>query len=98
MSAQHVKASHILVKEEAAATDLKSKIESGELSFEDAAKANSQCPSGQSGGALGTFGRGQMVKPFEDACFDEEGLPVGKVSNPIETQFGYHLIQVTERV
>lgn len=86
-----VRASHILVKDEAAANDLKKKIEGGE-SFADLAKKNSTCPSGQQGGDLGWFTRGQMVKAFEDACF---GNPENVVVGPVKTQFGYHLIMVT---
>ncbi len=87
-----VKASHILVATEEEALKLKHQIEANEMTFEDAASKYSQCPSGQRGGDLGLFGRGQMVKPFEDAAFS---LPVGTVSDPVKTQFGYHLIKVT---
>ncbi len=88
-----VKASHILVKTEQEAIDLYNKINEG-LAFEEAAKDYSLCPSGQEGGDLGYFGRGMMVKPFEDAAFE---LEVGKVSNPVKTQFGWHLILVTDK-
>ena len=59
-----------------------------------AAVEYSTCPSKSSGGSLGTFGRGQMVPEFEEAVFT---LPVGKVSSPVKTQFGYHLILVDDR-
>ena len=88
-----VKASHILVKTEQEAIDLYNKINEG-LAFEEAAKDYSLCPSGQEGGDLGYFGRGVMVNPFEDAAFE---LEVGKVSNPVKTQFGWHLILVTDK-
>ena len=87
-----VRASHILVNSEAQAQRLKSEIEKGEITFENAAKEYSLCPSGQNGGDLGYFGRNMMVKEFETAAFT---LPLGKVSNPVKTQFGYHLIKVT---
>jgi len=86
-----VRASHILVDDEATAKDLKSKIEAG-ASFEDMAREHSSCPSGAKGGDLGWFGKGQMVKPFEDAAFT---TPEGQLSAPIKTQFGYHLVKVT---
>ena len=89
-----VRASHILVKTESEAWDLFNKIKDGSLTFEDAAMENSLCPSGQAGGDLGYFGRGVMVKPFEDMAFD---LNVGEVSNPLMTQFGWHLILVTDK-
>lgn len=87
-----VRASHILVKSEAEALKIKSEIESGKITFEEAAKKYSLCPSGQNGGDLGYFGRKVMVKEFEDASFS---LPVGKISAPVKTQFGYHLVKVT---
>jgi parvulin-like peptidyl-prolyl isomerase len=86
-----VRASHILVEDEGTAKDLKAKIEAG-ASFEEMAKQHSSCPSKAQGGDLGWFGKGQMVKPFEDAAF---ATPQGQLSPPIKTQFGYHLIKVT---
>lgn len=88
-----VRASHILVKDEKAAAKLKADIEKG-ADFAKLAKKHSECPSGESGGDLGFFGKGQMVKEFEDAAFS---LPTGVVSSPIKTEFGYHLILVTEK-
>lgn len=88
-----VRASHILVKTKEEAENLKTEIENGKK-FEDIAAMHSLCPSGARGGDLGTFGKGMMVKPFEDAAF---GAEVGKVTNPVQTQFGWHLILVTEK-
>ena len=87
-----VRARHILVPTLNEATDLHTKVKSGE-DFGSLAKQFSKCPSGQQGGDLGVFGRGQMVKPFEDAAF---GLDVGGLSTPVQTQFGYHLVQRTQ--
>ena len=86
-------AKHILVETEQEATDLLKKMESKEGSFEELAKAHSKCPSGQQGGDLGSFSKGQMVAPFEEAAF---ALDVGGLSSPVKTQFGYHLILRTE--
>lgn len=86
-----VRASHILVKTEQEAQELYNEIQNGK-SFADIAQEKSLCPSGQNGGDLGYFGKGMMVKPFEDAAFN---LEVGELSQPVETQFGWHLIQVT---
>lgn len=86
-----VSASHILVSREAEANEIKAKIESGEMSFEDAAKQYSSCPSKARGGDLGEFGRGQMVPEFEQAAFDME---IGELRGPVKTQFGYHLIRL----
>lgn len=71
--------------------EIEAKVAAGE-SFATLARAHSDCPSGASGGDLGKFGRGQMVKPFEDAAF---ALKVGATSAVVETPFGYHLIQRT---
>ena len=87
-----VRASHILVDKKAEAERLIQKINSGS-SFEDLAKKHSSCPSGKKGGDLGYFGRNRMVKAFEEAAFN---LNKGDVSQPVETQFGYHIIKVTD--
>ena len=84
-------AKHILVDSEEKANDILGKINAGEVSFEDAAKEHSTCPSKDQGGDLGTFGRGQMVPEFEEATF---AMNVGDVSEPVKTQFGYHLIKL----
>jgi peptidyl-prolyl cis-trans isomerase C len=86
-----VKASHILVSSADEAERILREIGSGK-SFEEMARKYSSCPSGANGGDLGFFSKGQMVKEFEDAAFS---LPVGKVSAPVKTEFGYHLIKVT---
>jgi parvulin-like peptidyl-prolyl isomerase len=86
-----VQASHILVEDLNTALTLKQKITSGE-SFASLAQQHSSCPSRAQGGNLGLFGRGQMVKPFEDATF---ALEVGGLSEPVQTQFGWHLIHRT---
>ncbi len=86
-------ARHILVSSEDACLDLKKQIEDGS-DFADRAKKHSTCPSGKSGGDLGEFGPGQMVPEFDRVVFEKE---VGKVHGPIKTQFGYHLIEITDR-
>jgi len=86
-------ARHILVPSEAECNSLKSKIEAGE-DFAEIAKLHSKCPSGRSGGALGEFSPGQMVREFDEVVFSGE---VGKVLGPVKTQFGYHLIEITNR-
>ena len=85
-------ASHILVDDETKAKALLAEIEGGKP-FADVAKANSKDGSAAAGGDLGWFGMGAMVKPFEDAVV---GAPVGKVVGPIKTDFGWHLILVSE--
>lgn len=90
---KEVKASHILVETEQEAINLREEILSGKL-FEDVASENSLCPSGAEGGDLGFFGRGQMVGEFEKAAFD---LNVGELSHPVRTNFGWHLIIVTDK-
>ena len=88
-----VKASHILVDTEEQAKEIKLEIE-GDTAFEEAAKKYSKCPSKENGGDLGFFGKGQMVPEFEEASF---ALDLNIVSEPVKTQFGYHLIKVTDK-
>ncbi|MBR1753605.1 peptidylprolyl isomerase [bacterium] len=90
---EEIRASHILVETLEEAQKIKDEIEKGEKDFELAAAEYSLCPSGSAGGDLGFFGRGMMVKPFEEAAFS---LEKGVVSEPVKTQFGYHLIMVTD--
>jgi peptidyl-prolyl cis-trans isomerase C len=87
----NIRASHILVKDPAVAQQLLESIQQG-ADFAEAAQQHSTCPSGKSGGDLGSFGRGAMVKPFEDAAF---GLEIGAVSGIVPTQFGYHIVKRT---
>ena len=86
-------ARHILVETQDKCEDIKNQIEAG-ADFAQMAKEHSQCPSGQSGGDLGEFSPGQMVKEFDDVVFTAE---LEKVHGPIQTQFGYHLIEITSR-
>lgn len=86
-------ARHILVETQEACEDLKTQIENGQ-DFAAVAAEFSACPSGQSGGALGEFGPGQMVKEFDEVVFSAE---LNKVHGPVQTQFGYHLIEITSR-
>ena len=87
------RARHILVKAEDACAALKIEIDGG-ADFAAVAKRHSQCPSGQQGGDLGEFGPGQMVPEFDKVVFNQD---VGSVHGPIKTQFGYHLIEITNR-
>ena len=87
-----IRASHILVETLEEAKNLKAEIDNG-ADFGELAAKYSKCPSGASGGDLRYFGKGMMVKPFEDAAF---ALQKGEVSEPVETQFGWHLIYVTD--
>lgn len=86
-----VSAKHILTEDEEGCLKAAKEIETGEKTFEEAAKAYSTCPSGEQGGDLGAFGKGQMVKEFEEAAFNGE---LNTVLGPVKTQFGYHLIYV----
>jgi peptidyl-prolyl cis-trans isomerase C len=90
---QEVRASHLLVETEEEAQRLRDEITSGSLSFADAARNVSKCPSGAQGGDLGFFGKGRMVPQFEQAAF---AMQVEELSNPIQTQFGWHLLLVTD--
>jgi peptidyl-prolyl cis-trans isomerase C len=105
VKSDQVKASHILIKVEPTAEDaekteamgkikdIQKKIDEGG-DFAELAKEFSEGPSGQKGGDLGFFGRGDMVPSFEEAAF---ALEVGQVSEPVETRFGYHLIRVFDK-
>jgi len=86
-------ARHILVESEEECNKLKSQIESG-TDFAEVAKEHSKCPSGRQGGDLGEFGQGQMVKEFDDVVFSAD---LNTVQGPVQTQFGYHLIEITNR-
>jgi peptidyl-prolyl cis-trans isomerase C len=86
-------ARHILVKTQEEADRLKSEIAAG-ADFGAIARQHSTCPSARSGGDLGEFRPGQMVKEFDHVCFTGD---VGVVHGPVKTQFGYHLIEVTKR-
>lgn len=90
-----VSAKHILVDSKETCENVRKEIESGEVTFEEAASKYSSCPSKEQGGSLGAFGRGMMVPEFEDAAFK---LEIGVVSEPVQTQFGYHLIKVEDRI
>lgn len=92
--ANEVRASHILVKTEGEAVDLLNQIKSGK-DFGELAKKHSTCPSGKKGGDLGYFKKGQMVKAFEDAAFSMEKGQF--TQTPVKTQFGYHIIKVTDK-
>jgi len=86
-------ARHILVDTEEKCQNLKTEIEGG-ADFGEVAAAHSTCPSGKSGGDLGSFGPGEMVKEFDQVVFNEA---VGQVHGPVKTQFGYHLLEITNR-
>ena len=87
-------ASHILVDSEEKANEVAEEIKNG-MSFEDAAMKYSSCPSKEQGGNLGEFGRGQMVPEFENAALEMEA---GTISNPVKSQFGYHIIKLNEKM
>ncbi len=89
-----VRAEHILVLSKTEAENIKAQIENKKITFEEAAKEFSQCPSKENGGDLGYFGRGMMVKEFEQAAFD---TPKGTITGPVQTQFGWHLIKVIDK-
>lgn len=86
-------ARHILVKTEDECQGLKDQIEGG-ADFAALAKEHSQCPSGREGGALGEFSPGMMVPEFDKVVFNEA---VNVVHGPVQTQFGYHLLEITSR-
>lgn len=86
-------ARHILVESEEQCNDLKQQIADG-TEFGEVAKQHSKCPSGSQGGDLGEFGPGMMVKEFDEVVFS---APLNEVQGPVQTQFGFHLLEVTAR-
>ena len=86
-------ARHILVKTKESCEAIKAEIAAGK-DFAEMARQHSTCPSGKQGGELGKFGPGRMVPAFDRVVFS---CPVGEVQGPVETQFGWHLLEVTER-
>lgn len=91
--ASEVAARHILLDDEDKIKEIKVEIEGG-MDFSEAATKYSSCPSKEAGGSLGSFSKGKMVPEFEEAAFN---LEIGQLSDPIKTQFGYHLIMVDSK-
>lgn len=89
-----VGASHILVDSAEKAQEILADINAGKISFEDAARTYSSCPSKENGGNLGEFTKGQMVPEFDEAVFS---MNVGEIKGPVKTQFGYHLIKLNSK-
>ena len=89
-----VNASHILVDSAEKAQSILDEINAGSLTFEDAARKHSSCPSSENGGNLGEFTRGQMVPEFDAAVFT---MNEGEIKGPVKTQFGYHLIKLNAK-
>jgi foldase protein PrsA len=94
---ESVDARHILVKTKAEADKVRALLEADNTDAnwkKVAAKYSTDSGSKNNGGSLGNFPKGRMVKPFENAAF---ALPVGQISQPVKTQFGYHVIEVTKK-
>jgi len=87
------KARHILVDDQEKCEKLKVEIEGGK-DFAEVAQEHSKCPSSHNGGDLGEFSKGQMVPEFDQVVFNDE---IGRVHGPIQTQFGYHLLEIISR-
>lgn len=92
---EQVEARHILVETEEQAQEAIDRIEGGEDFADVAGELSQDTGSAESGGDLGAIARGQTVEPFEEAVF---GAEVGELVGPVETQFGYHVIEVTDRL
>ena len=87
---EEVKARHILVDNEEHAKQIKLELERSDKTFSELAEQKSEDPSSEKGGDLGFFGKGEMVQPFEETVFD---MDTGEVSDPVKTEFGWHLIK-----
>lgn len=92
--AEQVKASHILVEDEATAKEVKQKLTDGADFAELAKEYSTDEGTKENGGELGFFARGTMVTEFEDVAFT---LPVNEISDPVKTDYGYHIIKVEEK-
>ena len=88
--ANKIKCSHILVKKQSEAIEILDKIKNGEKFGKMARQFSTDSGSAKRDGSLGYFGRGKMVKEFENAAFT---LQAGQISDPIKTQYGYHIIK-----
>lgn len=93
VESETIKAGHILVSKEDQAKEILEEINNG-LSFEEAASKYSHCPTNANGGDLGYFTKGKMVPEFETVAFSME---IGEISDPVKTQFGYHIIKLADR-
>ena len=87
---KEVHAAHILLKTQDEAQVCLNVLKSGQKTFSKLAEEKSQCPSGRKGGDLGWFGRGRMVREFENAAF---ALKKGETSGLVRTEFGWHVIK-----
>lgn len=87
-----MRASHILVATELEAKRILNEIRTEQITFEEGARTFSLCPSKKHSGDLGKFEKGQMTKAFEDAC---NKLKVGEISEPVKSEFGWHVIKRT---
>ena len=91
---REIRASHILVSKRKEAVKIRKDIKNGVITFEDAAKQYSMCPSSVNGGDLGYFDRRKMEPLFSEIAFD---LDIGEISEPVGTKFGWHIIKTTDK-